>query len=416
MAMKMIGRAVLIAAAMVLATAAARAAEPIKIGMTMALTGPLAGTGKAAMLGTQIGIEDINAKGGLLGRQLELIFYDDQSNASSVPGLVTKLLDVDRVDILLSGYATNMVAPAMPIVVQRGLAFISLYALAVNDNFKYDRYFSIVPTGDDARIEYSRAFFAVAMTMSPKPQTVAIAGADAEYARIATDGARENADKLGLKIVYNKSYPPNTVDFGPIVRSIQTTNPDLVYLASYPLDSTGMVRAINEIGLKTKMFGGGLIGLQYASLKQQLGSFLNGITTFDTYVPEPTMLFPGVKDFLDRYQQRAPAAGADPLGFYTPPFAYARMQVLAQAIETTKSLDQKKLADYLHTATFPTVAGEMKFGPSGEQPKSRVLLVPYQGIEGNGLGQFKQPGKQVIVFPPELKSGEFKYPYSDIKR
>src|SRR5205814_683741 len=181
-------------------------------------------------------------------------------------------------------------------------------------------------------------------------------------------------------------------------------------------DSIGMVRAANEVGLKARMFGGGLIGLQYASLKQQLGSLLNGITSFDTYVPEPTMAFPGVQEFLARYQARAAAAGADLLGFYTPPFAYARMQVLAQAVEATKSLDQKRLADHLHTATFSTIAGEMFFGPSGEQPASRMLLVQYQGIEGNSIEQFKQPGKQVIVFPPALKSGEFKYPYSDIKR
>jgi branched-chain amino acid transport system substrate-binding protein len=416
MTMRSICRALAVVVALAATIGAAPAAEPIKLGMTMALTGPLAGTGKGALLGTQMWVEDINAKGGLMGRPVELIFYDDQSNSSTVPGLITKLLDVDKVDLLLSGYATNMVAPAMPIVVQRGLAFVSLYALAVNDNFHYDRYFAIVPQGTDARLEYSRGFYEVAMAMNPKPQTVAIAGADAEYSRIATDGARENAEKHGLKIVYNRAYPPNTVDFAPIVRAIQATNPDLVYLASYPLDSAGMVRAVNEVGLKTRMFGGGLIGLQYASLKQQLGSSLNGIATFDTYVPEPTMQFPGIKDFLTRYQARAGAAGADPLGFYTPPFAYARMQVIAQAVEATKSLDQKRLADYLHTATFKTIAGDMKFGPTGEQPESRVLLVQYQGIEGNTLEQFRQPGKQVILFPPELKSGEFKYPYSDIKR
>ena len=384
--------------------------------MSMALTGPLAGTGKAALLATQMWVEDINAKGGLLGRPVELIHYDDQSNPSTVPGIYTKLIDIDKVDLVVSGYATNMIAPAMPIVMQRGLVFIALYALAVNDHFNYDRYFSIVPQGTDARLEYSRGFYDLAMSMNPKPSTVAIVGADAEYSRIATDGARENAEKVGLKIVYHRAYPPTTVDFGPIVRAIQTTNPDMVYLASYPLDSIGMVRAANEVGLKARMFGGGLIGLQYASLKQQLGSLLNGITSFDTYVPEPTMAFPGVQDFLARYQARAPAAGADLLGFYTPPFAYARMQVLAQAVEATKSLDQKRLADHLHTAAFSTIAGEMFFGPSGEQPASRMLLVQYQGIEGNSIEQFKQPGKQVIVFPPSLKSGEFKYPYSDIKR
>jgi branched-chain amino acid transport system substrate-binding protein len=396
--------------------AAAQAAEPIKIGMSMALTGALAGTGKAALLATQMAVEDINAKGGLLGRPLQLICYDDQSNPSTVPGIYTKLLDVDKVDLVTSGYATNMVAPAMPIVVQRGLLFIALYALAVNDQFHYDRYFAIVPQGTEARLEFSAGYYSVALSMEPKPTTVAIAGADAEFSRIATDGARENAQKLGLKIVYDKSYPPNTVDFAPIVRAIQATNPDIVFLASYPLDSAGMVRAVSEVGLKARMFGGGLIGLQYAAVKQQLGPLLNGIASFDTYVPEPTLQFPGIKDFLARYQSRAASEGADPLGFYTPPFAYARIQVIAEAVEATKSLEQKLLADYLHKTTFHTIAGDMRFGPTGEQPDSRVLLVQYQGIEGNGVDQFKLPGKQVILYPPALKSGQFKYPFADIKR
>ncbi len=394
----------------------AHAAEPIRIGMSMALTGPLAGTGKAALLATQMWVEDVNAKGGIIGRPVQLIYYDDQSSPSTVPGIYTKLIDVDKVDLVASGYATNMVAPAMPIVTRHGFVFVSLYALEVNAQFKYDRYFAIVPQGTEARLEFSRSFYQVALSMNPKPTTVAIVGADAEYPHIATDGARENAHKLGLKIVYDKTYPPATVDFVPIVRAIQATNPDLVFLASYPIDSVGMVRAVNEVGLKTKMFGGGLIGLQYAAIKQQLGPLLNGITTFDTYVPEPTLKFAGIKEFLGRYQARAAAEGVDPLGFYTPPFAYARMQVMAQAVEATKSLDQKLLADYIHKTTFETVAGPMTFGPTGEQPASRVLLVQYQGIEGNAVDQFKQPGKQVIVFPPEWKSGEFKYPYSEIKR
>jgi branched-chain amino acid transport system substrate-binding protein len=393
----------------------ARATDPIKIGMSMALTGSLAGTGKAALLATQMWVEEINAKGGLLGRPVRLICYDDQSNASMVPGIYTKLIDVDKVDLVTSGYATNIVAPAMPIIIQHGLVFIGLYALSVNEQFGYDRYFTIVPQGTDARLEFSRGFYQVALSMNPKPKTVAIAGADAEFSRIATDGARENARKLGLGIAYDRRYPPGTVDFAPIVRAIQATNPDIVFLASYPLDSVGMVRAISEVGLNTKMFGGGLIGLQYAAIKRQLGPLLNGVTTFDTYVPEPTMQFPGIKDFLSRYQKRAIIEGADELGFYTPPFAYARMQVLAQAVEATDSLDQKLLAGYLHRTTFQTIAGEMKFGPTGEQPDSRVLLVQYQGIEGNSADQFKAPGRQVIIFPPSLKSGDFKYPFSEIR-
>ncbi|HEV7546638.1 MAG TPA: ABC transporter substrate-binding protein, partial [Reyranella sp.] len=122
-------------------------AKPLTIGFGMALTGGLAPNGKAALLAMQIAEEDINARGGILGRPVKLVYYDDQSNPSTVPGLYTKLLDVDKVDIVVSGYATNMVAPAMPIVMQKDRTFFSLLGLAVNSEFHYPRYFSITPTG-----------------------------------------------------------------------------------------------------------------------------------------------------------------------------------------------------------------------------------------------------------------------------
>src|SRR5216683_4476736 len=114
------------------ATRAAGAAEPIRIGFGMALTGGLAANGKSALVAMQIWRDDVNAKGGLLGRPVELLFYDDQSNPSTVPGIYTKLLDVDKVDLVVGGYATNMIAPAMPVVMQKKKTFISLLGLAVN--------------------------------------------------------------------------------------------------------------------------------------------------------------------------------------------------------------------------------------------------------------------------------------------
>jgi branched-chain amino acid transport system substrate-binding protein len=408
--------AALAAALLLAATAAMAAEEPITIGMGMALTGPLAGTGKASLLATQMWIDETNAQGGLLGRPLKLVFYDDQSSPASVPGLYSKLIDVDKVDIVLSGYGTNLIAPAMPIVMQHGMVFLGLYGLAVNREFHYDRYFHVVPAGDDPGLDFSRGFVEVAMSMNPKPKTIAILGADAEYPQIATAGARINAKKQGLEIVYDQKYPPGTVDFTAILRAIQAASPDVVYAASYPADSVGIVHAVRELGLKARMFGGGLIGLQYAALKQQLGAQLNDIVYFDTYVPEPTMDFPGIREFLTRYQAKAAAAGVDPLGFYTPPFAYARMQVLGDAIGATKSLDQKVLAEYLHRTVFHTIVGDIKFGPSGEQPEPRTLWVQYRGIVGNDIEQFKQAGKQVILYPPRYKSGDLRYPFAGGER
>jgi len=170
------------------------------------------------------------------------------------------------------------------------------------------------------------------------------------------------------------------------------------------------------VGLKPKMFGGGMIGLAFTPIKTQLGPLLNGIVAYDVYVPEPTMKFPGIEEFLKKYQEKAPAAGVDPLGYYLPPYSYAEMQILEQAIKAVGSLDHGKLADYIHKTTFKTIVGDVKFADNGEWEKGRVLFVQYQGVAGNDVKQFSQPGRQVILYPPELKSGNFVYPYSEIKK
>jgi branched-chain amino acid transport system substrate-binding protein len=395
----------------------AHAAEPIKIGFGMGLTGGLAASGKAALLAMQIWEEETNAKGGLLGRPVKLVYYDDQSNPATVPGIFTKLLDIDKVDLVVGDYGTNLLAPAMPIVIQHNMTFFGLFGLDVNKEFHYQRYFSMVPTGGpDPSASFSKGFFAVAAAQNPKPKTLAIIAADAEFPRNASDGARANAKEAGLEIVYDKTYPPTTTDFSPIIRAINAANPDVVFSASYPPDAVGMVHAAHEIGLSAKLFGGGLVGLQYATFKEQLGTQLNGIVNYDFWEPAKTLQFPGVLDFLKKYQAKAAAAGVDPLGYYLPPFAYANLQVLAQAVEATKGVDQDKLAEYLRSNTFKTVVGDVKYGPNGEWAEPRVLAVQFHDVTGTGLDQWKDDSKQTILWPQQYATGKVNYPYSEAKK
>ena len=395
----------------------AQAAEPIKIGFGMALTGGLASAGKGALLGMQIWAEETNAKGGLLGRPVKLVYYDDQSNPATVPGIFTKLLDVDKVDLVVGDYGTNLIAPAMPIVIAHKMAFLALFGLNVNKNFHYDRYFSFVPTGGMHPSEsFSKPFFEVAARQSPKPKTLAIIAADSDFALHGAEGARANAKAIGMQIVYDKTYPPGTADFTPIVRAIQATNPDAVFVASYPPGSAGMTRAIAEVGLKTKLLGGGMVGLQYASLKTNLGPELNGIVDYDFWEPAKTLLFPGVDQFLKIYQAKAEAAGVDPLGYYLPPFAYGYLQVLAEAVKGTQSLNQAKLAAYLHSNTFKTIVGDIKFGANGEWAVPRVLEVQYHGVVGRGLDQWKSDERQIVLWPPKYATGKAIYPYTAAAR
>jgi branched-chain amino acid transport system substrate-binding protein len=409
-----------VAAVMLAMTApAAKAAEPkpITIGFGMALTGGLAPVGKSALLAMQIWEQNVNAQGGLLGRPVKLVYYDDQSNPANVPGIYTKLLDVDHVDLVVSGYATNMIAPAMPIIMQHNRTFISLFGLDVNSEFHYPNYFSFLPAGGPhPKQAFSAGFFAVAMAQNPKPKTIAIVGADAEFAHNAMDGALAIAKADGLKVVYNRTYPPTTADFSPIIRSIQATNPDLVFVSSYPADTAGMVRAAHEVGLKTKLFGGGMVGLQVSALKSQLGPMLNGIVDYDFWLPWSKEASPASFTFLKQYQAKAASAGVDPLGYYLPPFAYGYLQVLQQTVEGTKSLDQAKLAAYLKSHTFKTVVGDVKFGNDGEWSEARVLEVQFRDITGNDLSQFKDKKTEEIMWPSPLKTGTVIYPYTEVKK
>ena len=406
------------AAALAVATAsgslvsfAAQAAEPIKIGFSMALTGGLAGAGKAALIAMEIWRDDVNKAGGLLGRQVEFVYYDDATAPAKVPGIYTKLLEVDKVDLVVSSYGTNEIAPAMPIVMRKKLVFPSLFGLAVNDEFKYNRYFQIMPAGPEPKTDWSKGFFELALQQKPRPKTVAIVAADAEFALNAAAGARANAQKMGFKIVYDKTYPPATTDFTPIVRAIEATKPDIVYVGSYPPDSVGMVKAAHEVGLKAKMFGGGMVGLQFAAIQKNLGPLLNGIVNYDFWVPEPTLDFPGVKEFLAKYQEAAKGKGVDPLGHYLPPYAYAYLQVLGQSVEAVKGLDQAKLAAHMHKTTFDTVVGKVKFGSNGEWAKTRTLQVQFRDVQPDNLEQFAGPGKRIVLYPKDWKSGDIVYPY-----
>jgi branched-chain amino acid transport system substrate-binding protein len=395
--------------------AAAQSGEPIKIGFSMSLTGPLAANGKQALLGAKIWEEEINGKGGLIGRPVKLVFYDDQSNPSQVPSIYTKLLDVDKVDLVISSYATNMIAPAMPVVMQKNKTFISLFGLDVNHEFKYPKYFSVIPTGQATKESFTDGFYEIALAQNPKPTTVALAAEDAEFSRNACEGARNNAKKHNLKIVYDRAYPPSTTDFAPVVRAVQAANPDLFIICSYPLSSVGMVQTIHELNYKPKMVGGAMVGLQATVFKQRLGSKLNGIVNYETWVPTETSLKPAA-EFFKKYQSKAAAEGVDPLGYYLGGWGYAWVNMLGEAIAGTKSVDDDKIADYLRKNPHKTIMGEWSYGPKGEWTKSGMMQVQYHGVkDGNDLEQWRGMAVQTVLTPTGQKTGNVIYPYEKAK-
>ncbi|HUK58198.1 MAG TPA: amino acid ABC transporter substrate-binding protein [Stellaceae bacterium] len=397
--------------------APARAAEPIKVGCSMAMTGGVAGIGKQILISLQIWRDQVNAKGGLLGRQVMLDCYDDQSQPANVPGIYTKLIDIDKADLLIGPYATNMVAPAIPVLMQKGQMTVGILANSANHEFHYPRYFSMNATGPDPERSYSTGFLALANEQKPKPETIALLGADAEYGRNAIEGARKNAADQKYKIVYDKFYPPDISDCAPVMRAVQATNPDIVFVAAYPPDTVCVVRAANEIGLKTKMFGGALVGLGITSVELQLGPLMNGMLNSTVFAPAKTLLTPDAEALVSAYQARAAKEqGVDPLGYVFPPFGYAAGQVLAAGVEGAQSLDPEKVSAWLHSHPVKTVLRPISFDKDGEWTESGRLFVQFRHVVPGDLDQYRSTDHAQVVWPPQYKTADFVYPYDAAKQ
>jgi branched-chain amino acid transport system substrate-binding protein len=390
--------------------------KPIRIGYGISLTGPLGSNGRTAKLAHQIWEDDIKQKGGLLGRPVEMVRYDDQTNPALVPEIYSRLLSEDKVDLVMGGYGDNSIAPAMPKIIEQKRYFVGLMGLAVNSTFNYPNYFAMIPTGPNAGPALTKGFFELAARQSPKPQTVSLLVADAPFSRSPTQGAKDNATKYGFRVVSEAKYPLATTDFTPFIREVAGFNADILFLCSYLNDSVGLVRALDLVGFEPKLVGGAMIGPQNGAVKVQLGPLLNGLVNYEYWLPGPKMNFAGVQKLITEYQARAEGSDVDPLGYYVGPQAYAQMQVIEQAIRETGSLDDEKLATYTRESLFKTVVGDVRFGPGGGWFQPRVLHAQFQNIVTNDVGEFRDTKTEIVVSPTEFASGELIYPYAKAKR
>ena len=224
---------------------------------------------------------------------MKLVYYDDKSSPAEVPAIYTKLLDVDKVELVVGPYATAQIAPAMPIVMQKKKMFIGLLGLAVNTEFNYPNYFAMIPSGPDAKPAFTKGFFDVAMAQGPKPQTVAIVAArPGVLPQCRRRRARECQGGGPAASSTTRPIRPRPRTLRRSCARSRPTNPDIVVVCSYPPDSVGIVRAVNEIGFKPKMIGGGMVGLQATAIKTQLGPLLNGSINYDFWLPVPKMDVP----------------------------------------------------------------------------------------------------------------------------
>jgi branched-chain amino acid transport system substrate-binding protein len=385
--------------------------NPIKIGYCLSLSGGLAANGQTARLAHQLWQENVNSRGGLLGREVELLCVDDKSDSANVAGIYETFLADDSVDLILGGYGNASISPAMPLIMERGKFIVGLMALGLNLEFKYDRYFAMIPTGTDPNAALTEGFFDAAAKQTPLPKRVAIVAADAPFSKNPILGARANAAKNGLEVVSETKYPLTTTDFAPYLAEAEKASPDILFYCAYLNDSIGLIRAIAASDMNPALVGGAMIGPQSSAVQTQLGAALNGIVNYEYWMPVAAMNFDGVRDLIADYQQRAQGSPADELGYYVAPFAYAQAQVLEQAIAATGGLDDSELADYARTAAFSTVVGDVTFGELGEWAKPRVLTVQFRGITSDEIAEFAKPDARVVVGPADYSSGELVVPY-----
>jgi branched-chain amino acid transport system substrate-binding protein len=390
--------------------------SPLRIGYCLSLSGALASNGKTARLAHQIWQQNVNKNGKLLGRPVELVCLDDQTNPNLVADLYKRLLDVEKVDAVIGGYGDNSVAPAMPLIMERKRFFLGLMALAVNAKFNYPQYFVMIPTGPHPNLALTEGFFQIAGQQSPKPETVAVLVADAPFSQSPAQGAKEHLARQGMRVISEGRYPLSTTDFKPYMEGLKTINPDVLFLCSYINDSIGLVKAMNAVGFSPKLVGGAMIGPQNGIVKAELGPLLNGLVNYEYWLPVPGLINPQIQSFITTYQSLAEASGADPLGYYVAPLAYAQLQVLEQAVKAVGNLSDAALSEYTRKATFETVVGKVSFGEGGGWAQPRVLTVQFQNIESNNISEFKKPNTQAVVYPSEIASGSVIYPYAMAKR
>lgn len=390
--------------------------RPLKIGYCLSLSGPLASNGNTARLAHRIWQDHVNSRGGLLGRSVQMVCIDDQTNPTLVPDIYKRLLDKEKVDLVIGGYGDNSVAPAMPLIMERRRYFVALMAVAVNGALAYPGYFVMIPTGPRPTEALTEGFFALAAGQTPKPRSMAILAADAPFAKNPVSGAKVHASRYGFEIVHEANYALTTTDYRPFIQELRGMDPDILFLCSYLNDSAGLLKAVDAVGFEPGMVGGSMIGPQNGSIKALLGPLLNGVVNYEYWLPVPKMMFPGVAEVIAEYQSRAAGANADPLGYYVVPQAYAQMQILEQAIAGAGTLGDDELGTFTHGHTFGTILGDVKFGKDGSWSEPRVLQVQYRDIEGHDLAQFKDVSTQAVVWPSNLASGTLRYPYGKAKR
>jgi ABC-type branched-subunit amino acid transport system substrate-binding protein len=367
-----------------------QAGQPVRIGSTLALTGPLSSTAQIHKLVGEIYVEQLNKRGGLLGRQVEWVVKDDQSKPDLARTLYEQLVTSDKVDLLLGPYATGAILSAMG-VAQRYNKVLVHHTLGVPSLAKYELAFPAWSLGSEPQNTVTASVFD-ALAAGPKPpKTVAVVTNKFPSIKFMSDGARETLKKRGLTEVLFLEWDFGNRDFGPIANRVKDAKPDFVWVGAIGLDGNLLLDAMKKIDYEPPQHfymypaPGPLVTLPEA--KNALS-----VTIFEDQ--QPFLSNPGGAEFARLYKERATKAGLADTSVETQAAAsWTAWQILEAGIVGTKSLDDAKIGAFLKANRVDSIQGKLRFNGVGNF--------------GDDLMRIKQVqnGKWVVVWPKEMTAG-----------
>lgn len=357
---------------------------PIRIGSTLALTGPLASTGIVHQLVGDIYVADLNTRGGLLGRRVEWIVKDDQSKPDLARTLYEQLITVDKVDLLMGPYATGAILSAMG-VAQRYNKMLIHHTFGIPSLAKYDAHFPTWSLGPDPANTFPNTVLDMLAATPKPPKTIAIVTSKFPSVHFMSLGAREIAKKRGLQEVLFLEWEFGNRDYGPIAARIKDAKPDFVWVGALGLEGNQLLEAMKKIDY-TPQYHFYMYPAPGPMVQAPEGKNALAGTIFEEHKPFTDN--PGAAAFVKAFNIAAAKAGLPYTGVETQAAAsFTAWQVLEAAVTATKSLDDKVLAAWLRKNKVDTIQGKLRFdGPSNY---------------GDDLMRVKQVqnGRWVVVWP-----------------
>jgi branched-chain amino acid transport system substrate-binding protein len=362
------------------------AQTPIKIGASMSVTGTYAKPGTYQKQGYDVCIDELNAKGGILGRKVELVIYDDQSNPATAVRLYEKLITEDKVDAVMGPYS-SAVSEAVANVTEKYKKVMVAPLAATTSIFKKGRkYIFMVITPAENYLDGL-----IDMAAKRGLKTVAIIHEDTLFPKASAAGTAEAAKKKGMQVVLQEAYPKGNTDFSALLVKIKAANPDVIAAGTYFDDAVAIVRQMKELNVNPKMFGltvGGDLP-EFHDLLKQNAEYIYGSTQWDESLP-----YPGQKEFLAAY--KAKFKGQEPS--YHTAAGYAGCLIYAEAVKKAGALDADKVRDQLLKMEIRTAFGDYKVEPDGFQIAHKMVMLQWQD------------GKRIVVWPDDLSNGKPRYP------